>query len=77
MTALHNHLLRGAEPATMYMHVLGHGDAVTMAGALHAALALSKTPFQVASGGTQPPAAIDLNTAAIDNHGRQGQGSNT
>ena len=31
MTALHNHLLR-AEPATMYMHVLGHGDAVTMAG---------------------------------------------
>src|SRR6185437_13668861 len=59
VTALHNHLLR-AEPATMYMHVLGHGDAVTMAGALHAALALSKTPFQVASGGTQPPAAIDL-----------------
>jgi hypothetical protein len=65
VTALHNHLLR-AEPVTMYMHVLGHGDAVTMAGALHAALALSKTPFQVASGGSQPPAAIDLDTAAID-----------
>ena len=26
ITALHNHLLR-AQPATFYMHVLGHGDA--------------------------------------------------
>jgi biotin operon repressor len=65
VTALHNHLLR-AEPATMYMHVLGHGDAVTMAKAMHAALALSKTPFQVASGASQAPAAPDLDTAAID-----------
>src|SRR5882724_9006241 len=27
ITALHNHLLR-AQPATMYMHVMGHGDPV-------------------------------------------------
>ena len=30
ITALHNHLLR-AQPATFYMHVLGHGDPVKLA----------------------------------------------
>ncbi|HEX7966790.1 MAG TPA: DUF1259 domain-containing protein [Stellaceae bacterium] len=64
VTALHNHLLR-AEPATMYMHVMGHGDPVKLAQALHAALQLSKTPFETASGGSQPP-AMDLDTAGID-----------
>lgn len=64
ITALHNHLLR-SEPATMYMHVGGHGDPVKMAETLHAALALSKTPFD------QPPApatapALDLDTAAVE-----------
>ena len=44
ITALHNHLLR-AQPATFYMHVLGHGDAVKLASALHDGLALSKTPL--------------------------------
>jgi hypothetical protein len=39
ITALHNHLLR-AQPATFYMHVLGHGDAVTLATALHDGLDL-------------------------------------
>ena len=29
ITALHNHLLR-AQPATFYMHVLGHGDPVKL-----------------------------------------------
>ena len=32
VTALHNHLLR-SEPATMYMHVSGHGDPVKLAAA--------------------------------------------
>ncbi len=64
VTALHNHLLR-AEPATMYMHVMGHGDPVTLAAALHAALQLSQTPFETASGGSQPQ-AMDLDSAAID-----------
>ncbi|MGX7876524.1 DUF1259 domain-containing protein [Mesorhizobium sp. ORM6] len=44
ITALHNHLLR-AEPATLYMHVWGQGDPLALAKALHAGLALSKTPL--------------------------------
>jgi len=44
ITALHNHLLR-AQPATLYMHVLGHGDPAKLAAALHDGLALSKTPL--------------------------------
>jgi hypothetical protein len=66
VTALHNHLLR-AEPATMYMHVMAHGDPVKLAQALHAALALSKTPFEAASGASAPQtAAGDLDTAALN-----------
>src|SRR5712664_3654025 len=48
VTALHNHLLRN-QPFTMYMHVVGHGDPVKMATALHAALAESKTPLSAAA----------------------------
>ena len=44
ITALHNHLLR-AQPATMYMHVEGHGDAVKLAQALRLALEESQTPI--------------------------------
>ena len=43
ITALHNHLL-GESPRVMYMHIRGHGEAVKLARAIHAALALSKTP---------------------------------
>jgi biotin operon repressor len=63
ITALHNHLLR-AQPATMYMHVLGHGEPVALAHAIHEAIVLSKTPL-----GNAPAAAasqIDLDTAMID-----------
>src|SRR5512132_3766666 len=64
ITALHNHLLR-ARPATFYMHILGHGEPVALAHALHDALVLSKTPLGA------PPAAgtalqIALDTAMID-----------
>ncbi len=68
ITALHNHLLR-AEPMTLYMHVFGQGDPVKLAAALHAGLALSKTPIAAAAaGGTQPQAAqpIEFDTAAVD-----------
>ena len=68
ITALHNHLLR-AEPMTFYMHVLGHGDPVKLASALHAGLALSKTPMGDAAPAASPPAcapAIDFDTAAVD-----------
>jgi Domain of Unknown Function (DUF1259) len=64
ITALHNHLLR-ARPATFYMHVLGRGDAVTLAQTLHDALALSKTPLGAAPAASPAP-SIDLDTAMID-----------
>ena len=66
VTALHNHLLRN-EPFTMYMHVLGHGDPVKLATALHAALVESKTPMGTAPGYSAPSSSsIDLDTATID-----------
>jgi hypothetical protein len=64
ITALHNHLL-GASPHTMYMHVAGHGsDGAALAATLHAALALSGTPF--ASSAPAATAMLDLDTAALD-----------
>jgi biotin operon repressor len=57
ITALHNHLLR-AQPSTLYMHVLGHGDPAKLAAALHDGLALSRTPLgnATASVSSQAPA---------------------
>ena len=72
ITALHNHLLRSA-PATMYMHIGGHGDPVKLATALREALAASRTPMAAPSRDSQPPAAgagssppVALDTAALD-----------
>jgi Domain of Unknown Function (DUF1259) len=65
ITALHSHLLRN-QPFTMYMHVLGHGDPVKLAAALHTALAESKTPLSAAAAPSPTPPPIDLDTAAID-----------
>lgn len=78
ITALHNHLLR-AQPATFYMHVLGEGDPVKLATALHDGLALSKTPLEAANAAN--PAAVNpaagggkLDTTAIDQAmGRKGK----
>jgi hypothetical protein len=64
VTALHNHLLRN-QPFTMYMHVLGHGDPVKLAAALHTALTESKTPLVAAPTPIEPP-EIDFDTAAVD-----------
>ena len=64
VTALHNPLLR-AQPATFYMHVLGHGDPAKLAQSLHEAIASSKTPL----GDTPAPQTAektDLDTAMID-----------
>jgi Domain of Unknown Function (DUF1259) len=63
ITAIHNHLLRTSLPV-LYMHVGGHGDPVKLAAALHAALALSGTPLSPSAG--VPPAALDLDTTAIE-----------
>jgi hypothetical protein len=65
VTALHNHLLR-ANPATYYMHVHGHGDPVTIAAAIRAALGESKTPFGPPSAPAPQAAQIDLDTLALD-----------
>ncbi|MDR9764128.1 DUF1259 domain-containing protein [Rhizobium redzepovicii] len=64
VTALHNHLLR-SEPATMYMHVFGHGDPIKLATALHAALLESGTPLSDTPA-SAPSATIDLDTSIID-----------
>jgi len=63
VTALHNHLLR-SEPATMYMHVAGHGDPVKLAKVLHDGLAQSKTPMGPPAPAAQ--ASVDFDTAAVD-----------
>ena len=60
-TALHNHLLQES-PHVMYMHVAGRGRPVRLAGAIHAALALTGTPF----GAVPPPAATPEGTLGID-----------
>ncbi len=73
ITAVHNHLLR-AEPMTLYMHIVGHGDPVTLASALHAGLSLSKTPLGQPSAQQPAAAPSDLDTAAIDQAmGRKGK----
>jgi hypothetical protein len=65
ITALHNHLIR-ATPATLYLHVRGHGDPVKLATAIRSALAESKTPFDAAAPTSTQAAQIDLNTARLD-----------
>ena len=42
-TALHNHLLN-ENPRIMYMHIMGKGNAVQLAKAIHDAVALTATP---------------------------------
>ena len=64
ITAVHNHLLRTSIPV-LYMHVGGHGDPVKLAQALHAGLALSKTPLGQPAP-PPPPPALELDTAAIE-----------
>ena len=63
ITAVHNHLLRASQQ-TIYMHVLGRGDAARLAATVRAALALSHTPLQAPA--AAPPTNIDLDTGALD-----------
>jgi hypothetical protein len=64
ITAVHNHLLR-ANPATFYMHIGGHGDAINMATAIRLALMESNTPSKPPAAASPLP-AIDLDTAQLD-----------
>jgi hypothetical protein len=61
---VHNHLLR-ANPATFYMHVGGHGDAVKIATVIREALSASKTPLSTPAA-VAPAPSVDLNTAQLD-----------
>jgi hypothetical protein len=63
ITAIHNHVLRGS-PATFYMHVGGHGDAVKLAAGIRDALQASGTPMTAPA--AAPPPAVELDTAQID-----------
>lgn len=62
-TALHNHVLNES-PRVMYMHIHAMGDAVTIAKAIHDALALTKTPF--AASHSTATAEIGIDTKQID-----------
>lgn len=65
ITAVHNHLLR-ANPETFYMHIAGHGDPVRLAEALRAALALSKTPFDLPVATSASPTDLPIDMPQID-----------
>ena len=68
-TALHHHVLRES-PRVMYMHIMAHGDAARIAGAIRTALGSSRTPMPQPAGAygpSAPPtsAAPDLDTNTI------------
>lgn len=76
ITALHNHLLRSA-PATMYMHVGAHGDAVQLAKAFKAGLSESKVPFgpaPAAAPAAESPVKITDLDALLRGKGRNNNG---
>src|SRR2546427_2253554 len=71
-TALHTHL-QHESPRVMYMHIAGRGTPATLAAALHAALALTTTPFG-APAAAAPAGSFGIDTAQIGQilgfHGR-------
>jgi Domain of Unknown Function (DUF1259) len=74
ITALHHHL-DNLKPDVLFMHVGGEGDPVALAEALHAGLAMSKTPLGKAPEKTAAEKLL-LNTAELDQIiGRQGKAS--
>ncbi len=58
VTALHNHLL-GESPRVLYMHIGGHGDAATLAKAIHDAVKLTATPEAAPPAAAAPPAGLE------------------
>jgi hypothetical protein len=74
ITALHHHL-DNLEPDVLFMHVGGQGDPAELAQALHAGLALSKTPLAKASTKAATE-ELPLDTDQLDQIiGRQGKAS--
>ena len=75
ITALHNHLL-GETPRVMYMHIAGHGDAAKVAGTIHDALALTKTP-PASPAKAAADEKLSIDTAAVEQAlGRKGKVNN-
>jgi hypothetical protein len=64
VTALHHHVLHES-PRVYYMHIHGSGDAVTLARAIRAAVALTQTPPAAASPAVPSPSPIAFDTARI------------
>jgi hypothetical protein len=62
-TALHNHLLHES-PHVLYMHIAGRGAPARLASAVHAALALTGTPFAT-TGAPTPSAPLGIDTAQV------------
>jgi Domain of Unknown Function (DUF1259) len=74
VTALHHHL-DNLKPDVLFMHVGGEGDPMELAEALHAGLALSKTPLGKPSAKAAAE-ELPLDTAELDQIiGRQGKAS--
>jgi len=73
VSGIHNHLT-GESPHVIYLHIASHGDAVTMARAIHDAVALTKTPGPEAGSlpATSEPLGIDQK-AIEDVLGRSGK----
>ena len=70
ISAIHNHVV-GEVPRVMYMHIGGHGSGVSMARALHDALAATKTPIPSSAASTGPK--LNYDRAAIESAlGKQG-----
>jgi hypothetical protein len=63
-TALHNHI-PDPTPTILYMHISGQGEPVKMARAIHAAIALTKTPLTAPASSPTAP-ALDIDTQQID-----------
>jgi len=63
-TALHNHVLHES-PRVMYMHIGGHGAPARLAAAVHAALALTTTPFGAPAAAAASAGSLGIDTAQI------------
>jgi hypothetical protein len=58
LTAIHNHLI-GSTPFVMYLHFSGEGNPEKLAGAMRAAIALTRTPLETQAPAVSPATAAD------------------
>ncbi|OLD02389.1 MAG: hypothetical protein AUI89_03160 [Gemmatimonadetes bacterium 13_1_40CM_3_65_8] len=61
VSAIHNHIV-GEQPEIIYVHILGHGNALDLATRLDRALTRTGTPRPVAAA---PPVPLTIDTAAV------------